>query len=217
MKKILCCLVMVILIPDNIGMAACPTPAVTYSWPHGIPVTYSFATYVGAPAFTHIGASGLGVTSDIDYAYNLWSYANQNQNSSNVTFYNSTTGFNRIYVVSVNSPGVPGLDPGVAANYTLGLFSGTSNVAVQDITLYYGSISIGGLPNYSSGAGLGPFITKVMLHEVGHAMGLTDQPLGSGACGGQTAGQSVMNATCGTNDSAGNLPTSVQSCDNASI
>lgn len=59
-------------------------------------------------------------------------------------------------------------------------------------------------------------ILKVMLHEIGHTMGLGDVPVpdATANCGGQTAGNSVMNGKCGVNDGAGNLPNGVTDCDN---
>lgn len=63
-----------------------------------------------------------------------------------------------------------------------------------------------------------------MLHELGHAMGLNDQPWNAafGGCGGQGQQYSVMNYACGTeaqpwNDTALWLPNSPQYCDNAGV
>ena len=62
----------------------------------------------------------LGIASDIDSAFNAWTYANQAQNGSNVGFYNGgTNGPFRIYAYQVNTPGVPFEDPGKAANITV--------------------------------------------------------------------------------------------------
>lgn len=209
-------LVTVLCLMPTIARAVCPTPTVVYGWPYGIPVHYAWGTYTGAPAYSNLGVPNLGIESPIHDAFNSWTYANQNQNPSNITFYWSTTGAIRVYAVQVNSPGVPGEDPGVAAQYTMAVWSGTSQVASQDITLYHGAL-VSGVPLYDQGAAnYHTFITKLLLHEVGHGMYLTDQ-LGN-PCGGQVAGQSVMNGICGTNDSVmNNLPTTVQSCDNASI
>ena len=62
-------------------------------------------------------------------------------------------------------------------------------------------------------------ILKVMLHEIGHTMGITDEvtPSQTEDCFGQTPGISVMNAMCGVNDFTDNLPTNVTPCDQQSI
>lgn len=54
------------------------------------------------------------------------------------------------------------------------------------------------------------YMKKLMLHEMGHALGLADMGLG---CAQEGDGDSVMNQVCGINDSLGNMPTSVTSCD----
>jgi hypothetical protein len=56
-------------------------------------------------------------------------------------------------------------------------------------------------------------IRKAAKHEIGHIMGITDQP----ASPAQTPGQSVMNLAMGVNDSQGNLPPNVTDCDNQGV
>jgi hypothetical protein len=60
---------------------------------------------------------------------------------------------------------------------------------------------------------------KLMLHEIGHTMGLNDVdvPNPNSNCGGQTAGNSVMNGKCGINDEGGNMPKDVKNCDNQTV
>ncbi|MBV9958426.1 MAG: hypothetical protein JO360_08395 [Acidobacteria bacterium] len=76
-------------------------------------------------------------------------------------------------------------------------------------------------PAYNpNGAGASTFFVKAMLHELGHSMGLLDAPLNvtQSACGGQIAGNTVMNLACGQNDTPNNnLPTDVKTCDNNSV
>ncbi len=61
-------------------------------------------------------------------------------------------------------------------------------------------------------------LLKVMLHEIGHTMGLTDVLADfSQDCGGQTTGNSVMNGKCGVNDKGNNLPTDITACDNNTV
>lgn len=65
--------------------------------------------------------------------------------------------------------------------------------------------------------GYSSIFKKVMLHEVGHTMGLRDEPGGTGPCRGQSAGNTVMNGICGQNDRANNMPTDVATCDNQQV
>ena len=62
---------------------------------------------------------------------------------------------------------------------------------------------------------------KVALHEIGHSMGFGDGQVdpthpstGPCASSGQIPDSTVMNGMCGANDWGGNMPTSVQPCDN---
>lgn len=202
--------------------ATCPTP----NWPNPqswqiISVNYNYPTPGPPPPYlTFIPMNSLGISSDIDAAFNAWTYANQAQNSSNVGFYiGGTNGPFRVYAYQVNYPGVAFEDPGKAAYTTVALYGGTRQIAFVSTDLYFGSISSdGGYPVYDQGAGnYHTFIKKVMLHEIGHTMDLDEQTVIVGAqCAGQIAGESVMNYQCGTNDMANNIPVIVTSCDNAS-
>lgn len=199
--------------------AVCPTPTGTYSWANAIPVSYAYPTYVGPPCWVHQSASGLGIQGDIDAAFNQWTHANQNQNSTNTTFYFSTSGTWNVYVLRVADPSACGTS--VAAQTYSAIYGGTSTVAFASTYFYLGSNSTLGFPNYDETASnYHAFIQKVMAHEIGHPMGIDDQPLSGGVCGGQTSGQSVMNAACGTNDSADNMPAptiGIPTCDNQSV
>jgi hypothetical protein len=66
-------------------------------------------------------------------------------------------------------------------------------------------------------AGYNSIFKKVMLHELGHSMGLMEEPTGTGHCLGQSAGNTVMNAVCGQNDNQNNQPTNVANCDNQRV
>jgi hypothetical protein len=155
------------------------------------------------------------------WGINQWTYADQNQNSTNDTFHQGTGGI-RVYVYQVNFPGVPGGgDPFQGANYAASTYEGTSIVASQDITLYIGS-TCGGqnpYPCWDVNAGnFHTFVQQTIAHEIGHCMGLNDQ-IGD-TCPGQIPGESVMNGQCGTNDAQGTLPApmlGLPDCDNMSI
>lgn len=207
----------------NAVNAACPTPAVAYSWHYSSSVSYYFPAWTPPAAYTFLPIMDLGIDGDINSAFNQWSYANSAQNPSNVGYYFGIGSF-RVYAVRVNYPGVAGMgDPRVFAQTEISVFADSPNIiAGAQTTFYYDSISReGGFPVVDTSTGAyHSFVQKVMVHEIGHTNGLWDQPLGTGGCAGQTAGQSVMNAQCGTNDSANNLPAQmlgIVSCDNSAI
>jgi hypothetical protein len=95
---------------------------------------------------------------------------------------------------------------------------GTSTAQDAEITINAGNPNFfnAGLPGYEMA------LFKTFLHEIGHTMGLADTPIpdptaSTDPCGGQVRGESIMNALCGINDSGGNLPTSVTSCDQGTV
>jgi hypothetical protein len=108
----------------------------------------------------------------------------------------------------------------VAAQTYRGIYQGTNILADAETFFYLGSTSSFGFANYDPNAGnYHTVIQKIMAHEIGHTVGLDDQLIGPGDCAGQTAGESVMNAECGTNDMANNMPApmlGLPNCDNAS-
>ena len=203
--------------------AACPTPVGPLAWSNGIYVLYTFQQGSGGPppnGFNPISWSTMPTTvSDIASAMGAWTTDNATFNSTLVQFVQTSAGAFRFFAYQVNYPGTPGLDPGVAAQTAMAHIVGTSILVQATTTFYYGSLSplTGTLTMDPAAPGYDSFMSRVTLHEVGHTMGLTDQPLGGGFCAGQVAGQSVMNSNCGTNDSAGNIAASVTACDNASL
>lgn len=58
---------------------------------------------------------------------------------------------------------------------------------------------------------------KAAQHEMGHTMGMGEAAGGSGHCGGQISGSTVMNGICGANDWTGNMPTTVTDCDQTRV
>jgi hypothetical protein len=209
-----------LLLIGTVSRATCPTPTVSYSWSYGSPVSYSFPSHSTPPCWSPVSITGSGIDGNINSAFDQWTYADQNQNTSNVTFYLSTGG--TPFTVDARTVVIPA-DCGttVAAQTSMAVYTGTDVLAIANTTFYFGSTSTFGYANWDQGASnFHTAVQKVMAHEIGHTMGLYDQPVGGGTCGGQTAGQSVMNLDCGTNDSANNMPApmvGLPSCDNASI
>lgn len=95
-----------------------------------------------------------------------------------------------------------------------------SNVAPDNALLDHATITVdtGNVGFDSNGSGYSTALLKAFLHEIGHTMGLGDNPVNQQqSCGGQTALDSLMNGMCGTNDSAGNMPSSITGCDQGQV
>ncbi len=143
-------------------------------------------------------------------AFQKWTDANTNNNTSGVRFVEK-------------GPNTP------AATFTVkrGHVAG-SNAAQSDITTNANGIVTGAIVNIDvydfaktnpGQSGYDNIFLKIMLHEIGHTMGLDDIPIPNpnSSCGGYSSGKSVMNAACGVNDNGGNLPTKVKDCDNNTV
>ncbi len=153
------------------------------------------------------------MTGPVKQAFTDWTNANKN-NGSGVSFV-LTDGKSHSYTFLVKAStgqyvGSNGTDPTVYA------FTSFANGAATT-TWYLGSNPINTTLSTFPG-----FVTKGQRHEIGHPMGLTDQP---GDCSNQTPGQSVMNYACSDstatgrmyNDASNNLPSGIQSCDNSAV
>lgn len=209
--------------------ADCPTPPSTgdagkYSWQHNsfIPVGFGWPDAGPPPsAYTNLSIDSLGFGSSIAEAFSKWSTANAGPNSSNVNFSYNTGGTPfRVYALKINNPGQPGNgDPHTPMLTTIGTISGSNVVGIADTTIYIDTRGLsGGIQMTPTVVEYLDFIQKAMLHEIGHTMGLTDQPTRIGSCRGQIPGESVMNAFCGTNDTPTHLlAPNVTSCDNATV
>jgi hypothetical protein len=208
--------------------ADCPTPQGSTAWSSGVSAGYSFNVGVGGPppdSMLQIDWSTLPSTiQDITEAMNLWTNANQGNvsvvhfNYNGVYQNNWTGGPYYIHAWHINYPGSD-LDPGIAAYTSTAVLMGTTIVVQANTSFYYGSISplTQAAPLDTQSPGYDGSVVRIMLHEVGHTMGLRDQPLRAGSCAGQVAGESVMNVNCETNDSAHNIAPSPTSCDNQSV
>jgi hypothetical protein len=105
----------------------------------------------------------------------------------------------------------PGGNPARFQNDLVDLSSG--NIIHSTITFDSGgALPVGDPTTDVNAASYGNFVKKLTRHEVGHTMGMAESDESSGVCG-QPDGNSVMNGLCGTNDSAGNMPTFITDCD----
>jgi hypothetical protein len=135
-------------------------------------------------------------------AFAAWTDANKS-NGSGVTFAQSDASHPANFTVTVGpADGRPG-----KTNTSLD----ATNISTGATT----SLDLNNTSFFDSGqAGYDTAILKIMLHEIGHTMGITDTPGDdSQSCGGQTPAGSVMNGQCGVNDKSGNSPTTVTKCD----
>lgn len=168
-------------------------------WAKGATVYYDVSSLPGGPT----GKAQVNAVK----AFNAWNTANST-NGSGVNFQPSSAQNPATFTVVVGTAG------GNVAQVTPNAPSGTVISAAAEINLNNTTLFDPNVTGYSDA------ILKAMLHEIGHTMGLDDMPLPTptGHCGGQSAGQSIMNAYCGTpNDSADNMPTRVKDCDNRSV
>jgi hypothetical protein len=222
-------LILVALFLAATAWADCPTPTGSYAWNLAVSVGYSFNLGTGGPPPDQDWPLDWSTMSadmqKVKDAMAIWSAADQT-NISGVSFFfngqyqnNYSGGPFYIHAYAVNYPGVYPSDPGRAAVTSASWLKNT-HVIVQAVTsFYYGGYNptIPGAPLDRNASGYPTVLTRLMLHEVGHTQGLTDQPDHGGYCLGQIAGQSVMNANCGTNDSASNIATTVTACDNQAV
>lgn len=145
----------------------------------------------------------VGQANNLRTAFNEWTNANAANNSG--VFFNELTaqGPVQLTVATCNTPGCA--PNGAPAGFSLTTMDGTVTGAIVTFDLTQATEDT--------------FFLKLGLHEIGHTMGLDNlfvDPLALN-CGGQTAGGSVMNSFCGSNDSANNMPTSVTTCDNTTV
>jgi hypothetical protein len=197
--------------------ANCPTPVGPYAWSTDSWIYYQWSTGYSNNQVSYLSIPAIGIDGDINSAMNAWTSNNYQNNTTLASFlYTPGGGPFSVFAVQVLQPGVPGSDPGLPAETGMFYWNGPNIIAQATMTFYFGATS-GGVQMWDMNAGnFHQAVFKQTLHEVGHTMGLFDQPTGGGSCGGQTAGQSVMNAMCNTNDSLNNMPTSVTNCDNQS-
>lgn len=191
-------LILVIAVQASTGCA--PNDPDIHGWAKNTTVYYS------------IGGFSPAVQAQIEQAFALWNTAN-GQNGSNVTFQAEDANNPATFTVSAG-PAVA--SSGSSAGLTnifhpFGTVSGAQTLI--DVDNSQGTWFAEGQAGYDN------VFLKIMLHEIGHTMGLNDVPVPdiTKNCGDQTAGNSVMNGKCGINDQGNNLPTDVQPCDNLDV
>lgn len=140
-------------------------------------------------------------------AFNKWNAANQS-NGSGVMFQAASPSHPATFVVrSGSADGDPALSAVSRTNSGV-VTSTNTTIDVQNTNLFD-----------SAQSGYDTVFEKVMLHEIGHTMGITDTSVPNmfANCGGQAAGASVMNLKCGINDLGNNMPLNITNCDQGSV
>ncbi|MDQ3744802.1 MAG: hypothetical protein M3444_10500 [Acidobacteriota bacterium] len=185
------------------------------------PVDHGMVTaWGGRSSQVYYDLSGVpsSIRAQVEQAFAKWTAANQTKNGTNISFQPADASHPANYVVQIGS--VSGVrQPDNTIKYApsqTNMYGDakagvvTSAVTTIDLNNVRGGWFDQSLPSFADA------ILKVMLHEIGHTMGLADVPVPdiTANCGGQTARNSVMNGKCGVNDEGNNLPTDVTDCDN---
>jgi hypothetical protein len=193
------------LLLNTNAQTGCPPPDNDLAgWQQGTVVYYDISTLPS------------DMRSSVENAFNEWSRSNVT-NCSNVSFAPASGGAAAKFIVQVGPLQRNGNYSAAGTNIGLN----ASRTVIQATTFF-------DINNHNpqgrifwdrNRADFSTGIFKVMLHEIGHTMGLNDVSVPSITtdCGGQTAGMSVMNGKCGVNDEGNNLPTNVTECDIISL
>lgn len=141
-----------------------------------------------------------------------WNRANS-LNNSKVSFVEDTSGtnFSLKFVIGALGGGNPAVYNATYDGTTLTIKSAT--ITYDPNNTFPGSaqlIADPAKPGYST------VVMKLVLHEMGHTMGLDHPVVPADPCD-QPDGATVMNYACGINDQGNNLPTAVTSCDQTTI
>jgi hypothetical protein len=141
-----------------------------------------------------------------------WDVHNFSNNCSKVDFTQTSAGFGPQLTITTNN-GQDSVDASAVALTTIDNYNG-SVVNEATITFYWGAKYNNNTTlswNRNASTAYYNFIKKVILHEVGHTMGLNE------FSGTLVAGQTVMNGYVMANDSTNRVPLEIQNCDNNSV
>ncbi|MDT5060031.1 MAG: hypothetical protein QOH63_490, partial [Acidobacteriota bacterium] len=181
----------------------CPTlfSPTRWGWAQNAIVRYAFDT-----GFTD------GQKRQIRAAAAEWNRANS-LNNSKVSFVEDTSGtnFSLKFLIAALPAGNPAVFNATYDGTTLAVKSGTitydpNNTFPNSTQL----IADPTRPGYST------VVMKLVLHEMGHLMGLDHPFIPADPCD-QPDGATVLNYACGINDQGNNIPTTVSACDQSTI
>jgi len=190
--------------PGSLSEAACPQPGQNNGWYANSIVYYQATGFSNQQEVDQLGGGG---------ALGSWNYPNTTEisplyNCSRVYFSNqSQTG---LFTITTN-PGYLGSDPRAAAATAL---ASSGYITHATTTFYWDARYSGSILgwNRDNSPAYYDFIRKVMLHEIGHTMGLYHLNQVN-----QSPFQSVMNSGGGPNDVPANMPMDPQVCDSNSV
>ncbi|HVF89427.1 MAG TPA: M57 family metalloprotease [Blastocatellia bacterium] len=196
-------LVIIILFADLIvTQADCPATA-SAKWQKGKAAYYSISSNVNDEQ-----------KAQIERGLSDWDSANQG-NGSDVKFRPADASHPANMTIQMGA---------LAAGNPAKTISAGSPITSASITINPDSTYSNGVKVFDpTKPGYDTIFEKVILHEVGHTMGLDHPPYVQGtSCGSQTAGDTVMNNPCGANEAPifnqpSIMPTGVSDCDNQTI
>jgi hypothetical protein len=212
-------------------VSGCPQPSGNASWPRNSTVYVTVDSSIGEPERTQISEALTG-----------WNGANAVDNNSGVRFQVGPPAYDGAPTLLVTNGTVYSNGNGTGWNTGSGTvatdigaltqrngFDSAGQLSNATITFNTGgaqacplSNSCGPLYNPNA-SGYDTFFLKILLHELGHTMGLGDA---AGSAFDQTPQNSVMNGlvdNCPNDDctvngvAGGNLPTTVTPCDNGGV
>jgi predicted Zn-dependent protease len=141
-----------------------------------------------------------------------WNRANS-LNNSKVSFVEDTSGtnFTLKFLIGTLGAGNPAVYNATYDGATFTIKSAT--ITYDPNNTFPGSAQLVADPNLP---GYSTMVMKLVLHEMGHTMGLDHPFVPADPCD-QPDGATVMNFACGINDQGNNLPTTVSSCDQSTL
>ncbi|HEX8890162.1 MAG TPA: DUF4214 domain-containing protein [Pyrinomonadaceae bacterium] len=177
-------------------------PAITnHGWPQNAIVRYTIDNTYNDEQKRQVRA-----------AADEWNRANL-INNSKVSFVEDTTGqnFTLQFLIGPLAQGNPAVFNGTFDGTTGTVKTGT--ITYDPNNTFPGSNTLIADP---SQPGYSTIVMKLLLHEMGHLMGLDHPSVPADPCD-QPDGATVMNFACGINDNGNNIPTTVSSCDQNTI
>ncbi len=141
-----------------------------------------------------------------------WSRANS-INNSKVSFVEDTSGqnFNLEFKTGALTPGNPAIFNATYNGATLTITS--ASITYDPNNTFPGSNILVADPNVP---GYSTVVMKLVLHEMGHLMGLDHPSVPANICD-QPDGATTLNYACGINDQGNNVPTTIPACDQNAI
>jgi len=177
-------------------------PAITnHGWPQGSTVRYFLDTGLNEEHKRQIRLAAAE-----------WSRANS-LNNSRVSFVEDTTGQN--FTLRFQTGALAQGNPAVFS----GTYDGATGTVRTGLITYDPNNTFPGtniLIADPGQTGYGTVVMKLILHEMGHLMGLDHPAVPANICD-QPDGATVMNYACGINDQGNNIPTTVSACDQNAI